>query len=193
MHSPHVGTSTHHSPVSFSSSTRAHTLSTRPPSHPPTPPRHVFPPSRKERAFSTARMAQTATLIVWSVRYVQPSVGRGWGGSKSIIKERRSPHSSLYRVGHRVATTRVATPNDIASNSLHSMSDLPKRRCLKCGRHLVAVGLGRANGVGHHADWAKREYHKACWIAMQRIVRHRRTGWRCYKKKPYRGRSGYRG
>lgn len=38
-----------------------------------------------------------------------------------------------------------------------------KKMCQRCLGRLMPIGHGRANGKDH-ADWAGREFHKACWF-----------------------------
>lgn len=49
-----------------------------------------------------------------------------------------------------------------------SVDKTTPRLCLRCFKHLQKIGHARKNGARHHGDWDSREYHKACWKAMQR-------------------------
>ncbi len=38
--------------------------------------------------------------------------------------------------------------------------------CKHCNKTLVPIGNARSNGKSHN-DWAKREYHKKCWVEIK--------------------------
>jgi hypothetical protein len=56
----------------------------------------------------------------------------------------------------------VPTPN----GEQESRDRGEKRKCLRCGRTLVSIGLDRANG-GITPDWDDRKYHKKCYREMK--------------------------
>ena len=51
---------------------------------------------------------------------------------------------------------------------------MPRRRCVACGRALVAFGSWRSNGADHE-DWAERTLHKKCYIAGEYDVQQKKV------------------
>jgi len=68
------------------------------------------------------------------------------------------------------SSRRSIKPGNSVEKSKLRYKSMERSKCLICKKALQRVGTDRANGVRHHGDWAKRQYHKKCLKAHPELA-----------------------